>query len=167
MGLGSVFGTPLLNVGRLIFPLVAFYRKIQEEGLRTYLFTYAPYYDSLSLSLLATTFALPIRSVISIVSKMIWTDELPASLDQIDGVVVFHRVEQSRVQQLAQELATKAEYFVEQNEKTLDIKLGSGPGGREDGGRGDKGAGEGGRGRGERRGRGETGLIVAVGSTFH
>lgn len=129
-------------------------RKIQEEGLRTYLFTYAPYYDSLSLSLLATTFALPIRSVISIVSKMIWTDELPASLDQIDGVVVFHRVEQSRVQQLAQELATKAEYFVEQNEKTLDIKLGSGPGGREDGGRGDKGAGEGGRGRGERRGRG-------------
>jgi len=129
-------------------------KKIQEEGLRTYLFTYAPYYDSLSLSLLATTFALPVRSVISIVSKMIWTDELPASLDQIDCVVVFHRVEQSRVQQLAQELASKAEYLVEQNEKTLDIKLGSGPGGREDGGRGDKGTGEGGRGRGERRGRG-------------
>jgi len=129
-------------------------RKIQEEGLRTYLFTYAPYYDSLSLSLLATTFALPVRSVISIVSKMIWTDELPASLDQIDGVVVFHRVEQTRVQQLAQELASKAEYLVEQNEKTLDIKLGSGPGGREDGGRGDKGTGDGGRGRGERRGRG-------------
>jgi translation initiation factor 3 subunit C len=38
---------------------------------------------------------------------MIWTDELPASLDQIDGVVVFHRVEQTRVQQLAQELASK------------------------------------------------------------
>jgi translation initiation factor 3 subunit C len=41
---------------------------------------------------------------------MIWTDELPASLDQIDGVVVFHRVEQTRVQQLAQELASKVRY---------------------------------------------------------
>jgi hypothetical protein len=41
---------------------------------------------------------------------------------------------------------------VEQNEKLLDIKLGSGPE-RADGGR-DRGTGEGGRGRGERRGRG-------------
>lgn len=38
---------------------------------------------------------------------MIWSEELVASLDQIDGVVVFHRVEQNRVQQLAQELASK------------------------------------------------------------
>lgn len=38
---------------------------------------------------------------------MIWSDELPASLDQIDGVIVFHRTEQTRVQQLAQELANK------------------------------------------------------------
>lgn len=38
---------------------------------------------------------------------MIWSDELPASLDQIDGVIVFNRTEQTRVQQLAQELANK------------------------------------------------------------
>ena len=82
-------------------------RKIQEEGLRTYLFTYAPYYDSLSLDLLAATFALPRGTVTAIASKMIWSEELVASLDQIDGVVVFHRVEQNRVQQLAQELASK------------------------------------------------------------
>jgi translation initiation factor 3 subunit C len=84
-----------------------FYRKIQEEGLRTYLFTYAPYYDSLSLDLLAATFSLPRGTVTAIASKMIWSEELVAALDQIDGVVVFHRVEQSRVQQLAQELASK------------------------------------------------------------
>jgi len=83
------------------------HRKIQEEGLRTYLFTYAPYYDSLSLDLLAATFALPRGTVTAIASKMIWSEELVASLDQIDGVVVFHRVEQNRVQQLAQELASK------------------------------------------------------------
>lgn len=79
---------------------------------------------------------------------MIWSDELPASLDQIDGVIVFHRTEQTRVQQLAQELANKAEALVEQNEKLLDSKTGSE---RADGGR-DRG--EGGRGRGDRRGRG-------------
>ena len=83
------------------------HRKIQEEGLRTYLFTYAPYYDSISLDLLANTFALPRGTVTAIASKMIWSEELVASLDQIDGVVVFHRVEQNRVQQLAQELASK------------------------------------------------------------
>jgi translation initiation factor 3 subunit C len=78
--------------------------------LRTYLFTYAPYYDSLSFDLLAQTFSLPRRSVIAIASKMIWSDELPASLDQIDGVIVFNRTEQTRVQQLAQELANKVRH---------------------------------------------------------
>jgi translation initiation factor 3 subunit C len=86
-------------------------RQIQEQGLRTYLFTYAPYYDSISLDLLASTFALSRGNVTAIASKMIWNEELAASLDQIDGVVVFHRVEQNRVQQLVQELATKVRSF--------------------------------------------------------
>jgi hypothetical protein len=59
---------------------------------------------------------------------MIYTDELAASLDQIDQVVVFHRVEQTEVQRLAQQLAERAVLMVEQNEKTLDVKLGQAPG---------------------------------------
>lgn len=126
-------------------------RQIQESGLRTYLFTYAPYYDSISLGDLAETFDLPVRSVTAIASKMIWNDELAASLDQIDQVIAFDRIESSAVQQLAQELANRAEALVELNEKTLDIKLGSGPGGdRADGERREGG----GRGRSDRRGRG-------------
>ncbi|TFY81206.1 hypothetical protein EWM64_g2808 [Hericium alpestre] len=88
-------------------------RRIQEEGLRTYLFTYAPHYRTLSLSLLSRTFSLPLRSVTSIVSKMIWNEELPASLDQAAGVVVFNRVEFTRVQQLALTLADKTSVWVE------------------------------------------------------
>lgn len=131
-------------------------RKIQEQGLRTYLFTYAPYYDSISLDLLAATFSLSKSRVTAMVSKMIWTEELVASLDQIDGVVVFYRVDQSRVQQLAQELATKAEHMLEQNERVLDQKLGQGNEGRAEGERGGHGRGEreGGRRGNERRGRG-------------
>ena len=84
---------------------------------------------------------------------MIWTEELPASLDQSAGVIVFHRVELTRPQQLAQILAEKVGAMVEQNEKALDIRLGGVTtwGDRADGLKGDK--------RGEqtqeRRGRGE------------
>ena len=128
-------------------------RRIQEEGLRTYLFAFAPHYKTLSLALLERTFSLDRRAVNSIVSRMIWTEELPASLDQSAGVIVFHRIEPTRPQQLAQILAEKVGAMVEQNEKALDIRLGGTTswGDRADGQKGDK--------RGEqtqeRRGRGE------------
>ncbi|KAF9047253.1 eukaryotic translation initiation factor 3 domain-containing protein [Panaeolus papilionaceus] len=128
-------------------------KRIQEQGLRTYLFTYAPHYSSLSLSLLSRTFSLPLRTVTSIVSKMIWSEELSASLDQSDGVVVFHRMELSRAQQLSQTLADKLANLVEQNEKALDIKMGGtgGWGERADGGKNEKRNEQ----TQERRGRGE------------
>jgi len=71
---------------------------------------------------------------------MVWSEELSASLDQSAGVVVFHRVELTRTQQLAQVLADKVSALVEQNEKTLDNKLGgsAGWGDRGEGGKGDK-----------------------------
>jgi len=103
-------------------------KRIQEQGLRTYLFTYAPLYSTLSLSLLSRTFSLPLRTVTSIISKMIWNEELSASLDPSTGVVVFHRIELTRPQQLAQVIAEKVSNMVEQNEKALDVKLGTATG---------------------------------------
>ncbi|KAG6820996.1 hypothetical protein H0H93_008625 [Arthromyces matolae] len=99
-------------------------KRIQEQGLRTYLFTYAPHYSTLSISLLSRTFSLPINTVTSIVSKMIWNEELSASLDQSGDVVVFHRIELSRTQQLAQTVAEKLAAMVDQSEKSLDAKMG-------------------------------------------
>ncbi|KJA29074.1 hypothetical protein HYPSUDRAFT_128456 [Hypholoma sublateritium FD-334 SS-4] len=128
-------------------------KRIQEQGLRTYLFTYAPHYSTLSLSLLSRTFSLPLKTVTSLVSKMIWNEELSASLDQSGGVIVFQRIELSRSQQLAQVIADKVAAMVDQNEKALDIKMGGtgGWGERNDGNKNEK--------RGEqiqeRRGRGE------------
>ena len=71
---------------------------------------------------------------------MIWNEELSASLDPSAGVVVLHRVESTRTQQLAQVLADKVSAMVEQNEKILDNKLGgsTGWGDRGEGGKGDK-----------------------------
>ena len=145
--------------------LTLFTRRIQEQGLRTYLFTYAPHYRTLSLSALAETFSLPPRTVTSIVSKMIWHEDLAASLDQSGGIIVLHRIESSRIQQLAQVLTEKLSNIVEQNEKTLDIKLGGSNawGDRADAAKGEKrgeqAVGER-RGRSERSARGELSLVI-------
>jgi translation initiation factor 3 subunit C len=108
-------------------------RRIQEQG--PYLFTYAAHYSTFSLALLSRTFSLPLLSVTSIMYKMIWSEELFASLDQSSGVVVIHRVEVSRVQQLAQTIAGKLSTMVDQNKTALDIKMGGtgGLGGHGDG----------------------------------
>jgi translation initiation factor 3 subunit C len=133
--------------------LTFFLRRIQEQGLRTYLFTYAPHYSTLSLSLLSRTFSLPLRTVTSIVSKMIWNEELAASLDQSGGVVVFQRIDLSRTQQLATVISDKLAAMVDQSEKALDIKMG-GTGGWGDRNDGNKNAKTGEQTQ-ERRGRGE------------
>jgi len=83
---------------------------------------------------------------------MIWNEELSASLDQSTGVVVLHRIEHSRPQQLAQVIADKVSALLEQNEKVLDIKLG-GSGGWVDRS-GDKGEKRGEQTQ-ERRGKGD------------
>lgn len=103
---------------------------------------------------------------------MIYTDELAASLDPIEGVVVFHRIEQTEVQRLAQQLAERAVHMVEQNEKTLDVKLGAtqgqdraaGAGAEGQGRTGERRGGRGGAFRGRGRGRGfQSGLGGAMG----
>merc|ERR1719158_1049745 len=99
-------------------------RKIQEEGLRTYLFTYAQHYDSLSLEQLSNMFSLESRAVHSIVSKMMINEELMACWDQPTNAIVMHQSEPSRLQTLALQFAEKAATFVENNEKLLDVRTG-------------------------------------------
>ncbi|KAI5794399.1 eukaryotic translation initiation factor 3 subunit 8 N-terminus-domain-containing protein [Peziza echinospora] len=132
--------------------------KIQEEGLRTYLFTYAPFYDTVALDRLAGMFDLPQRRVQAIVSKMISHEEIAAALDQVNNAIIFRKgVELSRLQSLALTLSEKASSLIELNERTLEQKT-AGPGGYEGGGRGGRGGRRGGRGGGEGGGdRGEGG----------
>ncbi|XP_043194449.1 eukaryotic translation initiation factor 3 subunit C-like [Amphibalanus amphitrite] len=135
-------------------------RKIQEETLRTYLFTYSNVYDSVSMVTMSELFELSVGDVHSIVSKMIINAELMASLDEPSQTVVMHRTEPSRLQSMALQLADKLANFVENNERLLEMKqgrdmyYGRGGGGRGFGDRppfprGDRvGGGQGGYGRG-------------------
>lgn len=87
-------------------------RLIREESLRTYLFTYAHVYASLSLRSLADMFELPRQRVHSLVSKMIINEELLASLDDPSECAILHRSEPTRMQALALQLADKVRYFL-------------------------------------------------------
>jgi translation initiation factor 3 subunit C len=100
------------------------FSKIQEEGLRTYLFMFSPFYDALGLEQLAAMFDLPISSVHAVVSKMIINEELHASLDQPSQTIVLHRaapgVEMSKLEYLAGVYSEKVSTFVDNNEKLLE-----------------------------------------------
>ncbi|KAK0723006.1 eukaryotic translation initiation factor 3 subunit 8 N-terminus-domain-containing protein [Lasiosphaeria miniovina] len=125
-------------------------KQIQEEGLRTYLFTYAPFYDTLSIESLSTMFQLDSRKVSAVVSKMISHEELAAALDQVTETVIFRKgVELSRLQSLALTLSDKASALIETNERTLEQRTqGSANAFNRKDGRG------GNRGGGQRGGRG-------------
>ncbi|XP_047231998.1 eukaryotic translation initiation factor 3 subunit C isoform X2 [Girardinichthys multiradiatus] len=99
-------------------------RKIQEESLRTYLFTYSSVYDSISMETLSEMFELEIPTVHSIISKMIINEELMASLDQPTQTVVMHRTEPTSLQNMALQLAEKLGSLVENNERIFDLKQG-------------------------------------------
>ncbi|KDR11509.1 hypothetical protein L798_14577, partial [Zootermopsis nevadensis] len=100
-------------------------RLIQEEALRTYLFTYSHVYDSISMPTLAETFELDKPIVHSIISKMIINEELMASLDDPTHTVVMHRSEPSRLQSLALQLTDKVNNFVDSNERIFEMKQGN------------------------------------------
>ncbi|KAL2271945.1 hypothetical protein VTJ83DRAFT_1316 [Remersonia thermophila] len=98
-------------------------KQIQEEGLRTYLFTYAPFYDTLAIETLSTMFELEPAKVSAVVSKMISHEELAAALDQVTETVIFRKgVELSRLQSLALALSDKASALIETNERTLEVR---------------------------------------------
>jgi translation initiation factor 3 subunit C len=98
-------------------------KQIQEEGLRTYLFTYAPFYDTLAIDTLSTMFELDSTKVAAVVSKMISHEELAAALDQVTNTVIFRKgVELSRLQSLALALSDKASALIETNERTLEVR---------------------------------------------
>ncbi|KAI9758862.1 MAG: Translation initiation factor 3 subunit c [Chaenotheca gracillima] len=126
--------------------------QIQEEGLRTYLFTYAPFYDTLSVETLASMFELSERKVAAVISKMISHEELAAALDQVNSAIIFRKgVELSRLQSLALTLSDKASGLIESNERTLEQRT-QGTANAFD--RNAQGGGRGGRGGGRGRGRG-------------
>uniref|UniRef100_A0A673WZS1 Eukaryotic translation initiation factor 3 subunit C n=1 Tax=Salmo trutta TaxID=8032 RepID=A0A673WZS1_SALTR len=103
-------------------------RKIQEESLRTYLFTYSSVYDSISpidlikLDMICLSEWLsPVCICLSVCHVSPLTQ---ASLDQPTQTVVMHRTEPTSLQNMALQLAEKLGGLVENNERIFDLKQG-------------------------------------------
>merc|ERR1711971_1506674 len=99
-------------------------RKIQEETLRTYLFTYSKVYNSISIESLGQTFDMEKPAVHAIVAKMIISEELMASMDEPSECMIMHRTEPSRLQSLSLQLSDKLAQLVENNERLLELRPG-------------------------------------------
>ncbi|CAD6190946.1 unnamed protein product [Caenorhabditis auriculariae] len=101
-------------------------RRIQEEALRTYLLMYSTVYATVSLKKLSELFELSKRDVHSIISKMIIQEELSATLDEPTDCLIMHRVEPSRLQMLALNLADKLQTLSENTEQILEPRTNRG-----------------------------------------
>eukprot|EP00667_Euglena_gracilis_P003113 EG_transcript_3120 len=99
--------------------------RVKEEGLRAYLLQYGQCYETVSLKLMADKFELGQTLVHSIISKMMFNEELSGSWDQPAGCVRMHRTNPSKLQHLCLLLADKASNLVENNEKILDARGGA------------------------------------------
>ncbi|VDK44270.1 unnamed protein product [Anisakis simplex] len=105
--------------------------RIQEESLRTYLLMYSTVYTTVSLNVLAELFDLSTRKVHSVISRMIISEELTASLDEPTNCLIMHRIEPSRLQLLALHLTDKLSQLADNNEQILEPRAGrsyTGPG---------------------------------------
>jgi len=118
--------------------------KIQEEALRTYLFTYSKVYDSISMETLSQMYDLDKQTVHAICSKMIINEELMASLDEPTECMVMHRTEPTRLQSLSLQLADKISQLTENNERLLEFRPGGWQGNWHKGDRGGRGGDRGG-----------------------
>lgn len=99
-------------------------QKIKEEGLRAYLLQYAQFYETVSLESMSSKFQLTNNIVHSVVSKMMFNEEVAGSWDQPAGCIRIHNTNPSKLQYLCLMLAEKAQILVENNEKILDQRGG-------------------------------------------
>lgn len=98
---------------------------IQEESLRTYIFTYAPHYECLGIDTLGSMFSLSNSRVKTLISKMISQDHLVATFDANDEFILLDSsstTANTRLEYLLNYFADKSSVFADANDKLVEAK---------------------------------------------
>lgn len=112
----------LMPQSELVFAKVK--HKIQEVALRTYLLSYGPYYNSLSLAALCDMFELEEQECYRLCSKMMVSEKLQGAWDQPSKCIFIFAGATNNLQKAALQFSEKAELFLQHNEKLLEPKIG-------------------------------------------
>ncbi|KAI8896735.1 eukaryotic translation initiation factor 3 subunit 8 N-terminus-domain-containing protein [Globomyces pollinis-pini] len=100
---------------------------IQEESLRTYIFSFASHYDSFSIETLSSMFELSHDKIKSIISKMIYKKQIEGIITSDDTIKMYQSVPNSvnitKLEHLANHYSDKLSLLVDGNEKLLEVKL--------------------------------------------
>jgi len=112
----------LMPQSEIVFAKVK--HKIQEVGLRTYLLSYGPYYNALSLAALCDMFELEEKECYRLCSKMMVSEKLQGAWDQPSKCIYIFAGATNNLQKAALQFSEKAELFLQQNEKLLEQKFG-------------------------------------------
>jgi len=94
--------------------------RIKEEAVRTYIFTGASAYNSLSLAHLCEMFDMDATSIRRIISRMIFNKETSASWEHPADTLILHKTEPTQLQTLSLNVAEKVAALVDSNERLLD-----------------------------------------------
>ncbi|CAF4011012.1 unnamed protein product [Rotaria sordida] len=105
----------LMPQGTIMFEMLI--NKIKQESLRIYLFTNSMIFDSISISNIADMFELSIKQVYEIICKIIINEELMASIEDSNQIVILNQNRLSQTQILSSELMEKIFRLYEQNQK--------------------------------------------------
>ena len=96
--------------------------KIKETTLETYLYGFSQAFSSISLPALASKFELTETAVCRIVSQLIISHKLQASLDEPSRSIIIHSTQANRLQQLSMRLAEKLEVLSSSNQDLAKFK---------------------------------------------
>lgn len=96
--------------------------KVKEQAFKCYIFVYQNNYDSVDIDHLSNKFAITKDYIHSFVSKLVFNQELKAYLDTDSNCLMFERDGNTRMEQLALQLADKVSNFLANNERIM-VKL--------------------------------------------
>ena len=95
-------------------------KKLQVEGLRTYIFTYKHVYSKLSIGKLSEFFDIEHSSVVDILNNMILAGDINGSIEESNNYINFsaNEYQRTKLQELAIIMNEKVGLLTEKNEKT-------------------------------------------------